>query len=55
MDRKYKAICEKLGFDPMTHKRTLCDHENDSYVSPYSALTNEELDYLISYMKNNMS
>ena len=50
---KYKAICEKLGFDPIKRERKTKNFENDSEVNPYSILTIEELNFLINYMREN--
>lgn len=49
----YESICEKLGFDPILGNTNIYDnlpnYECDSWVSPFSVLTEEELDFLYDY------
>ena len=53
----YQSICDKLGFDPITddieYFTNMPDHEDDSMVSPFSALSSEQLDVLIEYLVSN--
>ena len=46
MDEKYKEICEKLGFEPRNFEFPKFDTEDDTWESPFKALTVEEIDYL---------
>jgi hypothetical protein len=46
MDEKYKKICEKLGYAPVDVYVPDFDTEDDNWVSPFSVLTVEEIDYL---------
>jgi hypothetical protein len=45
-DEKYRKICEKLGCEPKDIKIPDFDTEDDSWESPVSVLTVEEIDYL---------
>ena len=53
----YDAICEKLGFDPITSEEYNNQHfENEddpNYTNPLEILSNEELDFLVEYAKAN--
>lgn len=52
----YAGICEKLGFDPITSEKYNHEQfpiEDDNYTNPLEALSNEELDFLVEYAKNN--
>lgn len=44
----FESICEKLGFNPLINppKRIFKGYEDDSYDSPYSILSLEELELL---------
>lgn len=42
----YKRICEKLGCEPKDVVIPDFDTEDDTWVSPFSVLTVEEIDYL---------
>lgn len=48
----YSEICNKLGFDPVAdgYDYKHSGHEDDSRVSPFSVLTDEESDFLLYYM-----
>ena len=48
----YKQICEKLGFDPVVdgYDYKFSGHEDDTQVSPFAVLTDEELDFLADYV-----
>mgnify|MGYP004551307315 FL=1 len=48
----YSDICKKLGFDPVAdgYDYKYSGHEDDSQVSPFSILTDEESDFLLGYM-----
>lgn len=46
VDEKYKEICEKLGFEPRNFEFPKFDTEDDTWESPFKALTVEEIDYL---------
>ncbi|MDD3185539.1 MAG: hypothetical protein PHD70_14815 [Anaerostipes sp.] len=46
MDEEYKRICKKLGFIPSEYQYTGPIEEDDSWVNPFSVLTEEESDYL---------
>lgn len=46
MDKKYKRICDKLGFIPSECKYDGPLEEDDTWVNPFSVLTVEEIDYL---------
>lgn len=47
----YESISEKLGFRPFIDEYDiLCPgHEDDTWVSPFSILSDEEKDYLFEY------
>lgn len=47
----YKAICEKLGFDPIVdgYEYNYSGHEDDTQISPFAILSLEELDFLSDY------
>lgn len=46
-DKKFEAICEKLGFNPQTYKSDYMPvTEDDNEPSLVSALSVEEIDYL---------
>lgn len=53
----YESICKKLGFDPIEDEdeylMNLPDYEDDSRVSPGSALSSEELTVLVDYLIQN--
>ena len=48
----YSEICKKLGFDPVVdgYDYKYSGHEDDSQISPFSILTDEESDFLLNYM-----
>ena len=48
----YSDICKKLGFDPVVdgYNYKYSGHEDDSQVSPFHILTEEESDFLLGYM-----
>lgn len=46
-EKEYKRICDKLGFIPSEYKFPDFDTEDDSWVSPFSVLTVEEMDFLL--------
>lgn len=48
----YKKICEKLGFDPVVdgYDYKFSGHEDDTQVSPFAVLTDEESDFLCDYL-----
>ena len=52
MEITYESICKKLGFDVDTYKPVVSDYEDDSKISPFSILTDEESDFLFYYFKN---
>ena len=49
----YESICEKLEFDPIWGTTdiydNLPDHEDDTFISPFSRLTFEESMFLAEY------
>jgi hypothetical protein len=46
--QKYRAICEKLGFDPAkNYPHQFSGTEDDTKERPFSVLTDEELDFLL--------
>lgn len=51
----YKKICDKLGFDPVVdgYNYKFSGHEDDTQVSPFAALTDEESDFLFDYLFGN--
>lgn len=51
----YNSICEKLGFDLMKgeYKQKVSDFEDDSIVSPFSVLTDDESNFLFEYLLEN--
>ncbi len=48
----YKAVCAKLGFDPITDDVELHTpgHEADSVGSPFASLSAEELNVLVKHL-----
>lgn len=52
MEITYESICKKLGFDVDTYKPVVSDYEDDSKISPFSILTDEESDFLFYYFKS---
>ena len=48
----YSDICKKLGFDPVVdgYNYKYSGHEDDSQVSPFHILTEEESDFLLGHM-----
>lgn len=46
MDKKYEEICNKMGCEPKDIKIPYSHTEDDTWVSPFSVLTIEEMDYL---------
>jgi hypothetical protein len=46
VDEEYKKICEKLGFNPSEYELPNFDGEDDSWINPFSVLTEAESDYL---------
>ena len=48
----YKQICEKLGFDPIVdgYDYKFSGHKDDTQVSPFAVLTDEESDFLADYV-----
>lgn len=48
----YEAICEKLGFDPITDDVELghAEHEDDSIESPFNKLSDEELEIFTDHL-----
>lgn len=48
----YSDICKKLGFDPVVdgYDYKYAGYEDDSRISPFSILTDEESDFLLDYM-----
>lgn len=48
----YSDICKKLGFNPVSdgYSYKYSGHEDDSQVSPFSVLTEEESNFLLDYM-----
>lgn len=53
----YETICKKLGFDLIQDDIVfpISDHEDDSQISPFSVLNQEELDFLTDYLIRNRS
>ena len=53
----YEEICKKIGFDPIEKglNYTVADHEDDSQISPFSVLNQEELEFLTDYLIRNRS
>ena len=53
----YEEICKKIGFDPIEKglNYTVSDYEDDSKTSPFSVLSQEELDFLTDYLIQNRS
>lgn len=53
----YESVCEKLGFDPITDDvdiyDNLPDYEDDSRVSPFSVLTQDELRVFTKHLIQN--
>ena len=49
----YRDICNKIGFDPIVdgYDYKYSGHEDDTQISPFSALTLEELDFLSDYIE----
>ena len=45
-EKEYKRICKKLGFIPSKYRYIGTYEEDDSWVNPFSVLTNEENDFL---------
>lgn len=50
MEITYENICKKLGFDMETHKSPITCHEDDSIPNPFSALSDEESEFLAQYL-----
>ena len=50
---RYEDIVKKLGFDPITgyYDYHYEGHEDDSHLSPFSILTDEESDFLYEKMR----
>lgn len=48
-DKKYEEICKKLGFEPRKVPIPDVDTEDDSWINPFSVLTEEESDYLVDH------
>ena len=50
----YDDICKKLGFDPQTesYNFSYSGHEDDSELSPFKRLTQEEMEYLAQTVFN---
>ena len=49
----YESICEKLGFRPFIddYDIPVKDFEDDSWESPFRALSSAELSFLLEYYK----
>ena len=47
MEKTYGGLCKKLGFDIDSYEPVISDHEDDSRVSPFSVLSDDELVFLI--------
>lgn len=49
----YESICKKIGFDPIKngYERKRSEEIDDTVVSPFSALSIEEIDFLYAYLK----
>ena len=45
-DKKYKSICEKLGFEPRNYKFPDFQTEDETWNDPFKVLTVEDIDYL---------
>ena len=45
-EKKYKRICDKLGFIPSEFKAPDFETEDDSWESPFKKLTANELEFL---------
>ncbi len=45
-DKRYKEICEKLGFDLADYHPHISDTEDDRYENPFSRISLEEKMYL---------
>jgi len=43
----YENLCQKLGFDIDSYHPEVSDYENDSRVSPFLVLSDDELQFLI--------
>ena len=46
MDKKYKRICDKLGFIPSDYKHPETDGGDDRQENPFLVLTPDEINYL---------
>lgn len=49
MYNEYERICKKLGCEPKDVVIPDFDTEDDTWVSPFSILTVEEIDYLYDH------
>ena len=45
-DKKYREICDKLGFEPSEYDPTYSGTEDDRYENPFLKLTGDEIMYL---------
>ena len=43
----YEGLCKKVGFDIDSYEPEVSDYENDSRVSPFLILSDNELEFLI--------
>ncbi len=43
----YEGLCQKVGFDIDSYEPEVSDYENDSRVSPFLVLSDNELEFLI--------